>query len=476
MWKKCRSQRCRFNSNNFCDIKTKKIRSWPPKPRAGFFSLIFDTKSVIEYNKTVNNINFMQEKKSEYTDRIKKLDMLKQAGVNPYPARAERDCSISEVLRDFKKLTQAKKTLHIAGRLRSVRLHGNLAFGDLEDESGRIQAVFNKKDMDAEDFKLFTRTVDASDFVGIEGTTLVTKTGQNSVAVKKWCMLAKALRQVPDEHFGFKDEEERLRKRYLDILLNKDLRETIVRKGKFWQAVRNFLLAKGFAEVETPVLETTTGGADARPFITHHNALDIDVYLRISCGELWQKEMLIAGYPKVFEIGRIFRNEGQSREHLQDYTQLESYEAFADAKSGMKFLQELYRHIVKETYGRYTFEIGEHTVDFAEEWPEIDFCTAVQKEFGIDAISCTEEEAIEAAKSAGVTFGESFGRKPTGETPNKARAIDHLWKKIRKGIAGPAFLRGVPVYLSPLAKQMAKNPEHADRVQIIIAGSEVGNG
>ena len=163
----------------------------------------------------------------------------------------------------------------------------------------------------------------------------------------------------------------------------------------------------------------------------------------------------------------MFRNEGQSREHLQDYTQLESYEAFADAKSGMQFLQELYRHIAKETYGRYTFEIGGHKVDFAEEWPEVDFCTLIQKEFGIDPLSCTEDEAVQAAKDAGVTFGDS---------PNKARAIDHLWKKIRKSISGPAFLRGVPVFLSPLAKHMPENAAKADRVQIILAGSEVGNG
>src|SRR3989338_5142693 len=211
--------------------------------------------------------------------------------------------------------------------------------------------------------------------------------------------------------------------------MNEEVRAMFVRREKFWSACRAYLKERDFLEVETPALETMPGGADARPFVTHHHALDIDVSLRISL-ELSHKRLLVTRYPKVFEIGRIFRNEGQSREHLQDYTQLESYEAFADAESGMKFVQELYRYIAKETYGQYTFEIGEHTVDLAEDWPVIDFCTAIQKEFGIDAISCTEDEAIDAAKNAGVTFGES---------PNKARAIDHLWKKIRKGIAGPAF-------------------------------------
>jgi len=434
----------------------------------GFFSLIFDTKMSIEYNKTVNNINFMQEKKSEYTDRIKKLDMLKQAGVNPYPARAERDCSISEVLRDFKKLTQAKKTFHVAGRLRSVRLHGNLAFGDLEDETGRIQIVFNKKDMDTEDFKLFTRTVDASDFIGIEGTTLVTKTGQNSIAVAKWTMLAKALRQIPDEHFGFKDEEERLRKRYLDILLNKDLRETIVRKGKFWQAVRNFLLAKGFAEVETPVLETTTGGADARPFITHHNALDVDVYLRISCGELWQKRLMVAGFEKTFEIGRIFRNEGISAEHAQDYTQMEFYWAYADYEKGMALVEEMFKHVAKEVFGTLKFSIKNFAIDLGNKWERYDYTEIIKKRTGVDIAKASVKDIEKKLKELDIAYdNKGF---------NITRGIDNLWKYCRKDIAGPGFLVNVPIVVSPLAKQNEARPQTVQRFQPIIAGSELGNG
>src|SRR3989338_2788181 len=400
-------------------------------------------------------------------ERQKKLELLKSAGMQAYPVDSHRDTSNADALTGFDELEKHSKKVHLGGRVMSLRGQGGIMFADLYDGTGRMQLVFQKADIDEKVFDLFANAVDVGDFVEASGTVFKTKRGERSLKVEKWRMLAKALLPMPAEHFGLKDEELVLRQRYLNILLDEEVRKMFVRRAKFWQSARDFYLSRGFLEVETPVLETTPGGADARPFKTHHNALDIDVYLRISCGELWQKELLIAGYPKVFEIGRIFRNEGQSREHLQDYTQLESYEAFADAESGMKFVQELYRYIAKETYGQYTFEIGEHTVDLAEDWPVIDFCTAIQKEFGIDAISCTEDEAIDAAKNAGVTFGES---------PNKARAIDHLWKKIRKGIAGPAFLRGVPVYLSPLAKQMAKNPEHADRVQIIIAGGEGGNG
>ena len=220
-------------------------------------------------------------------------------------------------------------------------------------------------------------------------------------------------------------------------------------------------------EVETPILENTPGGADARPFITHHNALDMDVYLRISCGELWQKRLLVAGFPKVFEIGRIFRNEGQSREHLQDYTQLESYEAFADMQSGMTFIQELYRRIAKDVYGKYTFEINGFTVDFAEGWPVLQYGALIKERFGIDPLECTEAEAIQAVRDA---------RIPVGEELNLARAVDHLWKAIRKGIQGPAFLTGVPVYMEPLAKRSAEDPRVVERFQVLIAGSEVGKG
>lgn len=399
-------------------------------------------------------------------ERLKKLEILKAAGMEAYPVDSHRDTSNADVIAEFEALETSGKKVHLGGRVMSLRGQGGIMFADLFDGTGRVQVVFQKADIDGKVFDLFANAVDTGDFVEVSGTMFKTKRGERSLKVEKWRMLAKSLLPMPTEHFGLKDEELILRQRYLDILLNEEVRKMFVRRARFWQSAREFYLSRGFLEVETPVLETTPGGADARPFKTHHHALDIDVYLRISCGELWQKELLIAGFPKVFEIGRIFRNEGQSREHLQDYTQLESYEAFADAESGMKFVQELYRYIVKETYGQYTFTIGDHTVDLAEEWPVIDFCDAIQKEFGINPLSCTEDEAIQTAKEAGVTFGES---------PNKARAIDHLWKKIRKTISGPAFLRGVPIFLSPLAKKVVGSPEKSDRIQVILAGSEVGN-
>lgn len=408
-------------------------------------------------------------------ERLKKLELLKEVGMEAYPARSARNTSIADFLAEFEKY--GSLTAILAGRVMSLRGQGGIMFADIFDGStslatgatGKAQLVL-QADAGA-NTELFEKAVDVGDFIEASGTAFNTKRGQQSLQVSSWKMLSKSLLPIPTEHFGIKDEETRLRQRYLDILLNPEMRAMFERRAKFWQSARAFYLSRGFLEVETPVLETTPGGADARPFVTHHHALDIEVYLRISCGELWQKELLIAGFPKVFEIGRIFRNEGQSREHLQDYTQLESYEAYADAESGMKFVQELYRHIAKETYGKYTFEIGEHTVDFADKWNVIDFCEIVQKEFGIDPLLCTEEEAIQAVRDAKIDPPAGGG-----EALNKARAVDHLWKKIRKTISGPAFLTGVPVYLEPLAKRSATNPDVVERIQVLLAGSEMGKG
>lgn len=410
----------------------------------------------------------MSEKKSERADRIKKITELEKAGINPYPAKSNKDFSVFDILDNFKKLENEKKTVSTAGRLRSMRLHGNLAFCDLADESGKIQLVFNKKSMIEESYKLFTKTVDVSDFIEVKGMLFTTKTGQNSIEVSEWKMLAKALRQVPDEHFGFKDEEERLRKRYLDILLDNNLRETIIKKAQFWNAVREFLAKKGFQEVETPILETTTGGADARPFVTHHNALDIDVYLRISMGELWQKRLMVAGFEKTFEIGRQFRNEGMSAEHLQDYTQMEFYWAYADYEKGMRLVEDLFKDVAKKVFGTLKFKIKDFNVDLGKKWEHYDYAKLIREKTGIDVMNAKLPEIEKKLTALKVNYDKKGF--------NITRAIDNLWKYCRKDIAGPGFLVNVPVAISPLAKKNDDNPKTVQRFQPIIAGSELGNG
>lgn len=402
-------------------------------------------------------------------ERIKKIEMLKDAGMSAYPVSARTDMTLQVFLSTFDELDVSGQEVTLAGRVMSIRGQGGIMFADLFDGTARAQAVFQKTELEATNaglFDLFAKTVDIGDFISVHGEAFTTKRGEKSMQVTKWHMLSKALLPIPDEWFGLKDEELKLRERYLAILLDPELRSLFERRERFWQTIREFYIGRGFFEAETPVLESSPGGADARPFETYHHALDIQVSLRISL-ELWLKRLLVAGFPKVFEIGRIFRNEGQSREHLQDYTQLESYEAYKDMHDGMKFIQELYRKIAINVYGRYSFSIGTHTVDFAGTWEEIDFCKIIEDTYSVNPLCCSEEEAIEAVQKAKIEVGETL---------NKARAIDHLWKSLRKGISGPAFLVNVPVYLEPLAKRSENDSRIVERFQVILAGSEMGKG
>lgn len=398
-------------------------------------------------------------------ERIQKLSLLREAGMEGYPTHTNRTMDIHAFVADFSDLLESQAEHTLAGRIMSRRGQGGIIFADLFDGTARTQVVLQEVEMPTALFELFSTAVDTGDFIEVTGPALLTKRGERSLKVARWRMLAKSLRPIPDEWFGLKDDEKRLREREIDILVNQELRAIFVRRAKFWQTIRSFLSDRGFLEVETPVLENSPGGADARPFITHHNALDIDVYLRICAGELWQKRLLVAGFPKVFEIGRIFRNEGQSAEHLQDYTQVELYEAYSDMARGMEMVRDLYRRIAMDVYGAQVFTMRDFEVNLAGEWPVLDYRALLDERFGIDPVHCTEDEAVEAAKRAGVTLS----------APNKPRVIDALWKSIRKGIGGPAFLVGIPVFLEPLAKRSADG-ETVERFQVILAGSEIGKG
>jgi len=409
------------------------------------------------------------------SERLSKLEKLRKVGMDPYPARSNRTHEIAAFLASHAELEASKIQVTIAGRVMSIREHGGAVFVDLYDGTTKAQGYLKRDALGEEYFKLFEETVDTGDFVELAGTAFTTKRGMPSLEAGGWRMLAKSLLQIPDEWYGLKDEEERYRKRYLDILLSKDAANRIRRRSQFWNVMRTFLLERGFIEVETPVLETMPGGADARPFITHHNALDMGVYLRISAGELWQKRLLVAGLPKVFEIGRIFRNEGMSFEHLQDYTQMEFYEAFADYQTGMETVKELYQKIAQDVYGRLDFEIRGHKVDLGADWQTYDFSQLMEERFGLNPV--TEEytktgkkagraDLQEICTSAGVEYDAEY---------SIARTVDNLWKTLRKEIVGPGFLTDVPVSMEPLAKR-APDGKTVERFQVIIAGSEVGKG
>lgn len=385
--------------------------------------------------------------------------------MDPYTAVSHRTHDIADVLGNFASLSDEETEVVIAGRVMSLRRHGGSAFADLFDGTEKLQVFFSRDAIGVKLFDLLNDTIDPSDFIEVKGVPFITKRGAEAIAVSDWRVLTKALNAVPSEHFGIKDEDERYRKRYLDILLSDELRDVFEKKQQFWDATRRFMKEHGFAEVETPTLEITTGGAEARPFATHHNDYDMDVYLRISIGELWQKRLMAAGFPKTFEIGRAYRNEGTSQEHLQEFTNLEFYWAYADYKKGMELVQELYRFIAAEVFGTTAFTARGHTFDLADEWIEIDYVEEIKKQTGVDILKASTTEMEAKLQELGVQY----------EGANKERLTDTLWKYCRKNISGPAFLVNHPVLVAPLAKQKPGG-QTVEMFQPIIAGSEVGRG
>lgn len=401
-------------------------------------------------------------------ERIKKMELLQKAGMASFPSDSRRDRDIAHLLADFARLETEGERATIAGRVMSVRAHGGATFFDLFDGMGRVQCLIKEDEVGVDAYRLFSETIDQGDFLDISGMAFTTKRGEKTLLAKEWRMLTKSVQPIPDEWFGIKDEEERYRKRYLDILSNEAVRDLAKKRSIFWNSARRFLLARDFTEVETPILENKTGGAEARPFITHHNALNIDVYLRISAGELWQKKLMVAGIPKTFEIGRIFRNEGMSHEHLQDYTQLEFYEAYKEYTAGMEMIRELYTTLARETFGTTAFTANGFSFDLAGAWETYDFCAILKERFGIDPLEATLGEVRLALVKVGIPVDE--------EDTSLPRGIDQLWKAVRKTIGGPGFLINVPVYLEPLAKRSAREPLVVERFQVILAGSEMGKG
>ncbi|MBP9779934.1 lysine--tRNA ligase [Candidatus Gracilibacteria bacterium] len=315
-------------------------------------------------------------------------------------------------------------------------------------------------------YKFAEKLIDLGDFIGVKGELFYTHKGELTLFVSEFTFLTKAIRPLPEKFHGIEDDNERYRKRYLDMTMNDELRAMFYRKSKFWETTRNFMIQKGFLEVDTPTIEHTTGGAEARPFKTHHNDYDVEVYMRICIGELWQKRLMAGGFPKTFEIGRAYRNEGSSPEHLQEFTNMEFYWAYADYEDGMKLVQELYQKIAIETYGRTTFTAKGHSFDLAGNWPKIDYLDIVEEKTGINLLTASDEEMKAKLHELGVRY----------EGDNRERLTDTLWKYVRKTITGPVFLVNHPQIISPLAKASAKFPGKVERFQPIIAGSEVGNG
>ncbi len=411
-----------------------------------------------------------------YKVRLDKLKSLQKSGVLAYPATTKRTHSVAQALENFTEISKLQKDIVLTGRIMAMRGHGGATFLDINDGStslttdgaSKIQALIKEDKVGENGYKFFIDHFDIGDFVEIKGILIETKRGEKTIEATDYKMLAKSLLPLPEKWHGLQDEEEKLRKRYLDILFNPEVKEMIRKRAVFWNSMREFLVEKGFLEVETPILETTTGGADARAFETHHNALDIDVFLRISTGELWQKKLMVAGFEKTFEIGRQFRNEGMDAEHLQDYTQMEFYWAYADYKQGMKLVEELYKYIIQKTFGTLKFKIKEFDIDFGQKWEIYDYQTLINQYAKIDIMEASLPEMEKQLQKLKIHYDKNGF--------NKTRAIDNLWKYCRKNIAGPGFLINLPVEVSPLAKRDEKNTQVTQRFQVIVAGSEVGNG
>lgn len=398
--------------------------------------------------------------------KIEKVEKLRKAGIDPYPAFSGRTHKITDALENFDKFVEDKKELILAGRVLARREHGGSIFFDLRDQAGKIQGFIKEDIVGKNSFNQFLELIDIGDFLEITGILFKTKKEEKTLEVKDFKILSKALLPLPEKWHGLQDIEERLRKRYLDFIFNPESKQVVEKRAVFWNAVREFHIQKGFLEVDTPVLETIVGGADAKPFKTHHDALDIDVYLRISAGELWQKRLMIAGFDKTFEIGRIFRNEGMSAEHLQDYTQCEAYWAYANYEDMYKFLQECYRYVAEKTFGTLKFKINNFDINLGADWPLIDYAEEIKKQTNFDIWKVSDREIRNKLEELRVEYA----------IENRARLIDSLWKYCRKNIGGPAILINEPKIISPLAKTSPKNPDITERFHFIIAGSEVGQG
>lgn len=397
-------------------------------------------------------------------ERKKKLKNIKDRGIDPYPAEAKRTHTIAEALDSFNKLSKAKKKVYLVGRIRGWRDQGGVIFGDLKDESGTIQLVFKKENLKTFDF--WKNNLDLGDFVEVGGPLFKTKKGQESLEVISFKLLVKSLRPVPSEFYGLADVETKLRKRYLDLLSSEDVKAIFIKKSVFWQSFRRELINNGFLEVETPVLESIPGGADAEPFVTHHNALNEDFYLRIAL-EISLKKLMVGGYEKVFEIGRVFRNEGIDAEHLQDYTALEFYWAYVDYNDLMKFIERLYKLVIKGTVGTLTTNFKGQKINWGKKWPKVDYYSIFKEKIGLDLNKATDQELLDKALSMGLEPDSSLSR---------GRLVDLLFKKVRHTLVQPCFLINPPADIEPLAKRINSEPGKVARFQVVAGGTELGKG
>lgn len=397
--------------------------------------------------------------------RLNKLKTLKERGINPYPEKTQKDFDLKEAVDNFSEILEKNKSINLVGRIMSIRGQGAVMFFDINDGTSKFQVMCKRGGFISDDkFNLFKDLVDIGDFVEVKGLPFLTKSQEKTIELEDWKMLSKSLKPLPEKWHGLQNNEERYRKRYLDLLMNEDLKDIFFKKALFWKVAREFVEKEGFIEVHTPSLELTTGGAEAEPFKTHHNDFDIDLYLRISVGELWQKKLMAASFPKTYEIGRVYRNEGTSPEHLQEFTNMEFYAAYLNMEEGKSLIKNLYIKIAKEVFGKTAFNVKGYSFDLADEWEEYDYTKTIEDMTGINIFKSSEVEIKNKLNELKVEYD--------GKT--KERMIDSLWKYCRRKISGPGFLINHPKIVAPLSKVDSDNENITKTVQVIIAGSEIG--
>lgn len=402
----------------------------------------------------------------EYQQRLLKLERLQANNIDPYPSQSVKKGLMSGFLADFKALIKSEKKVILAGRIRSLRLQGGSAFLHFEDESGRVQAFVRKDNIGVDSYQQFKENIDLGDFVEISGTAFETKTKEPTILAAKIKILSKALLPLPDKHSGLKDADLRFRKRYLDLLANPEVKEVFTLRSKIIKSIRDYFDEEGFVEVDTPILQTVAGGATAAPFTTHHNALDIDLYLRVA-PELYLKRLIIGGYEKVYEIARCFRNEGIDHQHNPEFTQIEFYWAYKDYKFLMDFTEKFFKTLAKQVTGNLKVKNGDDVIDFSGPYPRLDFKEALDKALKIDIDKASDKDLADIAKKAKIAVDKSWGR---------GKLLDELYKKfIREKLIQPTFIINHPLELSPLSKKLADRPNYVERFQLVIKTAEVCN-
>lgn len=403
--------------------------------------------------------------------RREKLQTLRNQGIDPFGMRFERTHLTNELKANFEnvakeELQEREEEVKIAGRIMTKRGKGKAGFAHIQDLEGQIQIYVRKDAVGDEQYELFTMS-DIGDIIGVIGTVFKTKVGELSIRAKKFIILSKALRPLPDKFHGLKDVEQRYRQRYVDLIMNPNVKQTFLTRSKIIQSMRRYLNSHGYLEVETPMMHTIPGGAAARPFVTHHNALDMDLYMRIAI-ELHLKRLIVGGFEKVYEIGRVFRNEGISTRHNPEFTMIELYEAYADYEDIMELTENLVAHIAGDVLGTTTVTYGEYEIDLKPKWTRLHMVDAIKQYVGVDFWkNVSDDEAKQLAKKHGVEIKE---------TMTYGHIVNEFFEQlVEEKLIQPTFIYGHPVEISPLAKKNKRDPRFTDRFELFIVAREHAN-